>query len=536
MALEIKYLNSTGEFLKLSYEFGDDLPLKRILLSAEAAECKTVLIETNISDDEYIAEYKSFYKNVFTAKPPEECVRIHLFKNFLKSYEKVELDNNKANYLGYCTLRPLKNRKVSDAFISKKIFLEENSKFVYLVCEMTKSITINEVIFEIHGFPYMQQDSRIAACAQTSLRLVSQYLNSKNNESRILTGPEITDLTKASHSDSMEQPSRRIPTLGLNTDQMRIVLEKLGCNPLIYNYALKKPEDLLLERPEQVIYRYLESSLPVIIGINLASNAKHTILAIGHTFNPDYWWHHVSEAYYGLPRTGIRSSSKDSLYHCSVSLIQNFIIQDDNLGPYYFIDSNLLKDIVSCIIIPLPEKVYLTGEEAETHAWEAIYRNTGALDIFKRARKVLNSSNNVNARWINMFFDFSDSGNLIFRTYLRKSEELIKDVEDNKFTRTNLVKEAIRTTPMPEYVWVVEISWPDIFLHMRKKCGELILDATADARFAQSVLFMHIPGVYIKQSRDDVEVNPIIEDDQPFRHLFRTKKPIPANLPVGAIA
>lgn len=541
MSLEIKYLNKTEDFLTFAYEFGDDAPLKRILLATEAVGCRTVIKETNFIDNEYSKEYDLHYKNVSNSKPPSEVVRLHFFEGIIEGFDTNYLENKKDAYLGYCTLRPLKYRKVCDAFVHKKIMLDEGSRFVYLTCEMRKKVRINEVEFEITGFPYIQQDGRIAACAQVSVSIVSQYLSWKDNTNKSLTAPEVTEIVKSIPPMIIPQPLRKIPTEGLDIWQIRTALEHLDYDPIVYDYRLEKKENLLFLHPEQVIYRYVESGIPVIVGIETARGA-HAIVAIGHTFNPDYWWARAATEYYYLPKTGEKITYRGIEYHCSTSWIQNFIVQDDNLGPYYFIDAFVLAQKTSGIIIPLPKNIYLTAEDAEITAWEALYRDAtfnilsdSIRDLTQMALQGIGYSES-NLKWLKMFIDFYQKGDLILRTYLRKSSELIQDI--NKFTRTEEVRSQIQSMTMPEYVWVVEISWPDIFCYVRKKCGEIILDATANAIPDEAVLSIHLPGLFIKKLvvEDDFTFQIILSDDQPFRHYYRKKVPIPLNLPVGQIA
>jgi len=91
MAIELINLQNTADFLKLAYDFGDDLPLKRILLACEAAGCGSAVKETQVNDDEYSSEYEDFYKYVFSSKPPSETIRFHLFKDRLGNLTKETL-------------------------------------------------------------------------------------------------------------------------------------------------------------------------------------------------------------------------------------------------------------------------------------------------------------------------------------------------------------------------------------------------------------------------------------------------------------
>jgi len=535
MALEIINLHTAQDFVDLSKELGNDYPVRRILYAAEVTGCNTAVKETGYDDEEYKKEYELFYKNVFKGKPPADVIRIHLFEGILSnlSEEELTLKSKDDAYLGYFTLRPTKIQRVCDAFISEKVITDEESRFVFLTCKIKRSISIEGVNFEIKGFPYIQQDSRIAACAQCAIRVISQFLGWEEGKSSCLTAPDITEKVKTISNAITPDASRQIPTSGLTVPQMKAALGYLNCDPILYDYSNIKPEELFYKHPEQIIYRYVESGIPVILGINTATS-KHVLVVIGHSFNPDLWWRYVSESYYQLPRSGTDARRHDIRYHSSVDWIQNFVIQDDNLGPYYFMERSLLHNNIACILVPLPEKVYLTGEEAELKAYDMIYRDR-IETLMNNAVTKLATVGNPNAQWLTMYINHWTNKDLVLRTYLRKSEELKGEID--KFTRSASVKNSIVNTPMSKHVWIVEISWPDIFSHTRKKCGEIILDATADTYLNNAILHVHIPGVIMKKNAaDELEYVYILDDDQPFRHLYRKKVPIPKHLPMGSIA
>jgi hypothetical protein len=80
----------------------------------------------------------------------------------------------------------------------------------------------------------------------------------------------------------------------------------------------------------------------------------------------------------------------------------------------------------------------------------------------------------------------------------------------------------------PEYIWVVEISTPEIFCHSRKRLGEVLIDSTGDSRFDTSWLSIHLPGFIIEREIKTRKMlfHEILTDDIPYRHLYRSPSPL----------
>lgn len=505
------------ELLNLADQFAAtkrNFPFKRLARLLDAANaknrCSCVLIEDDYQDEEYQKEYDSFYKDVFETKSSKHCTRLHFFSEILKSADETEISRVKDKYLGYCTLRPFPYPTISDAFIEKRTVVD-SSRFVFIPCSFKNEVNLMGVKLNLDGFPYLQQDGRIVTCAQAAVRVVSQYFYAKKESTTVLTGPDVTEIAKKIPD---QQGKRQVPSTGLNVMQIRSTLESLGFNPIVYNYDLVKKEEADLH-PEQIIYRYLESGIPVIIGIRTGT-IGHALVVIGHTFNPDYWWSQSETLYFNKPKSGFD-------YHCSTNWIQNFIVQDDNLGPYFFVSANFLNQNTFCIFAPVGKNVILPAEDAEKMAYQALtLENSEMREMILMYAKSLktNSPASANLYWLEKLLQTIRNNEIILRTFSVTKNFFLSDYIQSNNAK---VKEIYSKIDLPEKVWIVEISIPDLFCYSRKKIGEVVIDSTGDIRFTTGLLALHFPGCIIQRTplNNKYLFHLITEEDNPIKHLYR---------------
>jgi hypothetical protein len=480
---------TTQDFVKLHNSLGRPPALGRIFSMVESSDCKSIVIEENPNEEEYKAEYNEFFKNVLSVSDKQTSTRLHFFKGSIKTVEEV-LDND-PSYLGYCDLRPTFPASISTAIINLKTFCDP-SRFIYLICKRKFEIPFGEKILSVEAFPYIQQDGRIIRCAQAALASISMFYN-KN-----FTGPDFTKLT----AEVSPTGNRLMPSSGMNSSQIGVAWTKLEKEPEIYAW-LDKEEDRFvdIQHREQIIYRYLESGIPVLIGID-AGKGMHALVVIGHTFTPDSWMAQTKTIYYDQLKTGLT-------HHCSTNWIERFIVQDDNLGPYTLVLSDFLQYFGCKIItIGLPKGIYTLAEDAERFVGNLlcadIHNITNTFDFYIK-RHIDNgmSLHEETTFWYEEFKKHNDDRELVLRTYLKDSKEWKREIS---FTESySEYADFLEGIPLPERIWVVEISWPQIFRHQRLLCGEIIIDPTDDIiasipTLDQAWLWMHVPGLVLRRN------------------------------------
>lgn len=141
----------------------------------------------------------------------------------------------------------------------------------------------------VEGAPFMQQDARVGACAHASIWMGARHLHVKHREGWFSTvdiaerASTPTDVTLASSLPSGSG--------GLNLNNMIRAIRAMGREPIIYlaeqptsgeTQAHQWPAGL---RPQDVIHRYVDSGIPVILAIApWEGNQRegHAVTCFGH--------------------------------------------------------------------------------------------------------------------------------------------------------------------------------------------------------------------------------------------------------------
>ncbi|OWK18707.1 hypothetical protein AJ88_00840 [Mesorhizobium amorphae CCBAU 01583] len=145
----------------------------------------------------------------------------------------------------------------------------------------------------------------------------------------------------------------------LSLNGMVSALRASGRKPLMYMGTMNATPPVWQGiRPADVINRYIDSGIPVIVGLNLGVDVGHAVIASSQVFS------HQPPTAANLPNQPTRAS------FCSA-----FYVNDDQQGPNlrmpiragdavgetpYSVEGN-----VQFLIIPLPDKVFLPAEKAE---------------------------------------------------------------------------------------------------------------------------------------------------------------------------
>lgn len=478
----------------LAEQYGGNRAIANIFSLVQGAGCKTIIKEIAPPDEcEYKSEYEVFFKKCLATEDQRSVERLHFFVGEVATVSEVQ--NADPRYLGYCDVRPIPNRTVSGALVDVKAFHRDNKGFLYVTCQRDFEVQFGAKKLAVKAFPYTQQDGAVLRCAQASVISIAKFLN------KTFTS---TDLTKLLQDDAFDG-DRILPSGGMTPRQIGICLEALGYSPVFFDASRDidptKDEDRSLTRveTEQEIYHYIESRIPALIVVRTGRAAPHSLVVIGHTFTPDSWLAQSKTSYYGLPKTGDN-------FHCSTNWVEKFVVMDDNLGPYMLVPSDFLR-YVACelVVVPLHQEAFMLAHEAERFVASLLdpgdqdfcqYFNL-AISLYKDEGKTQHGDTTY---WYQEFSKYAHNRELVLRTSLRESSKWQKEIEQR--SSYGELRESIKDLPFPEYVWVTEISWPNIFTHTRKLCGEVVLDATCVVdpnvpTLEQAWIWAHVPGVYI---------------------------------------
>lgn len=379
--------------------------LASVLATIQSLGAALAVLEPEYIDADYRDEYVHYY--AYTYRPlPTRCGRLHFFGE-----EEDGLDP----YLGYCVLRPIRDHPVCRTVIAPPSDLAP-----YVSCVTHSVVHPSGQLLKVAGFPFMEQDSLYGVCAHASIWMVALYHHLEHGTPRQLMSNIRTGAI------SHQERFRVAPSDGLSEQQVGAALQHIGLDAIQYSLA-ERPRNTIAA----TICRYLNSRLPVIL-----TTRRHVTVLIG----------------YGYDRSG-------RLF---------FVQHDESRGPYRRYALADLLDAFRLLLVPVPGKIYLTGESAEIRA-ETIFANLLADESPAQAL---------------------DMDTLRLRTYVTRSGDYKIDMERRGLGP--LLRDHHKFVGTSTWIWVVELQ--DLTAATSSPAcviGEVAFDATS-SNLQPGPLFAHL--------------------------------------------
>ena len=476
-----------GEFRTLlgAGNFGE--PAANRLVKLIESRCKSVVLEREYIDGDYRAGFARFHY-LRHHDTNRRCHRLHFFSPQLNRRHLLHMPIYIAQgYLGFTVIRPLPGFRLGRSLLSSRLMPDLPSgelEFITCKARCRANLAGNELKFD--GVPWMEQDTLVSACASAALWVASSYLASKfAPEFREYYTPEITDLA----TRYVVTTGRAMPSIGLTVEQMMYAIREMGYEPVPHDPASSF-------HAHNIVYRYVESEIPVIVAVQFPSKGGHVLTAVGHTYVPTA--SPIIEKFEWLGGVVLRFSR-------SSSFASSFIVQDDAGGPFRRLEllnwneaarANLiskrdvkeLSHVFSCVVVLdrgsssqevgflqaliglLPPEVTLDGEAAELRALFTL------------------------ASWYETL-EVNPPELFVLRTYLQRSNELKERFTRHVVPLADLRRE-FRRHLMSKWVWVTEVAELGDFLSNGQCFGLIVQDAASHANspdFLDLIAF-YLPG------------------------------------------
>lgn len=465
--------------------------------------CISILEENAYIDRDFSAAFSAFYSSLF--KPLSKfCRRLHFFasdvsalKNFETAREIIDfLQSVKSDYLGDVILRPLPHAPVSSARLSATKLVDATKQNVSVRSHYHNHIL--GVDFDVEAMPLTQQDTRTGACAQASIWMAGRHFYNRHSASWF----SMPDITNAALNPTSSGLTRSLPAGSefLTPDNMVRALRAMGRHPVTYvpDGFLSSGLSWVNVSPKEVISRYIDSGIPVILGLQQSQTAiGHAVVAVG------------SERKETMDVTVLPDLPTTSEFY------SHFLVNDDQRGAYCRlpiadVDKTgeypfSLQSDIRFILVPLPSKVFMTAESAELVARDIVKSFTN--NRIKYARQVLGEDTDWDED--TEFYNAVLSNSLVARTYLtygwKYKERMLKNCCSQE------MQAELLSTQLPKYVWVTEFSMPDVTAASLEPCKRLIRahvvsDATGSI-FWDSQLIVDVPGISVFRQYDPTAMN-----------------------------
>lgn len=439
----------------------------------------TISVEMKYIDKIFRDSYYSHFGELHT-EISRYCKRVVLFKdaieNNIKSCDKNILIKN---FIGSIVITPLNTENcIGRSLINPLILYPDNEEiYVRLALYNINYLGIN---LQIQAFPFLMQDKVTTTCAEVTLLIICDYYSNKYNNYNFIVPSDISTIVRENSY------FRVIPTTGLSYQMISKVLCSFGFSCDFY----LKNTNITTSEIKRVISYYIESGIPVALGIYPKKQVYptelskgHSIVCIGHgKLNvEDISSRKLSEIY----------SKKDKCIINTVDLCDEYVVIDDLQKPYskytYDKNFNLLinpngeKCCINHFVVPLYKRMYMDAKKAE----ETVYG-------------ILNSSNKNQfnlSKYYEQAFNLK-IGNLenpiIIRLFMASSRHFKEFRLEN--CKNELLKNVYKNIPLPQFVWVCELYDKEGYCNNLMAFGEIVIDATYSLNnLLDSVLMINYP-------------------------------------------
>jgi hypothetical protein len=449
-------------------------PLAQVVRVARANGCRSVVVESRYVDADYRSEYTRFWAQRFVGTPPF-ARRLHFFSELISEAALHEI-SRAMGYLGYAVLRPFRFGSLG------RVVMAPPAQLGYAVkAKIEDAVSLFGTRLSVEGAPFYQ-DGEFLRCAHVAA-WVCHFTSSRRTETpRQLIG------TFAGLAPRGFTNDRALPSKGLTINQLQAVFEYLGQPALFYGLSQLPrvpgvldpepgldasgeilPPGLWDSRMFSIICRYLNSGFPVLVATN-----EHAFVLVG-------WL-------------------RDTLGRIL------FIACDDQKGPYEMTNSPFTDERGpwQALMIPLPAKVYLSGEMAETVAHETF--------------KGYGSRQDAPSSWSALAKGLEGKTSVSLRAVLLDSR-VYKERVSQQGRQAEVVR-LLRLARLPQWIWVVEAH--DRAMRDEGKpsvVAEVIFDTTSsDLDPRQDVLIL--PGAALATPPDGADPDHATFAETPWESLL----------------
>ena len=471
---------------------------------------KSYVLEDPYIDQDYSSDYSQFYARTFRTYE-RYCKRVHFFSSDITSLLQRPLSTDQLlrlrdfaeqTYRGFCVIRPLPTAPVGRTVLQARVADGFNMEAT-VTCRADFDAHLLGARLQVTGTSFLQQDTRVGACAQVAIWAGMRHMHARYKYNWV----SVADITRFARPPSAtEAASLPNASDGLSSDSMVRAIAAAGYQPLC------------LYRPDigSAILPYVESGIPVILGLDLCGSVGHAVTVIGRVF-----------------------AKQDSPTIRAIDYVPAFIVHDDQSGPfmwlptdkdasttYSFGDDTIKRDSLggaielnveshAVLAIPLmPTRVFSTAARAEHYARSQINEILKGLPDARRALAELNVP--VNEYLLDELQAAHSADNIVLRTYLTSAAGYRRHLAQG--SASDDLKDALLDIHLPHFTWITEISTADSYNQpspgLRRIYGHTVLDATSTAERGDSLLVLHIPGLLITSDPSGPQEVTAIKDDK----------------------
>ena len=230
-----------------------------------------------------------------------------------------------------------------------------------VTCRADFTANLLGVDLKVTGASFLQQDARVGACAQVAIWAGMRHMHARYNYNWV----SVADITRfATPTTSDEAISLPAGSDFLTSERMIRGISEAGYQPLCFRR----------QNIDRAILPYVESGIPVILGLSFGGTVGHAVTVIGRVF-----------------------AKQVSPTRNAIDYVPAYIVHDDQGGPYMWLpmdpdasrtfsfrDDTIKRDTAGSTIelnvrshavfavALMSNRVFSTAAAAELSAWDRI--------------------------------------------------------------------------------------------------------------------------------------------------------------------
>ena len=474
-------------------------------------QAKSYVIEAPYIDRDYSADYVEFYARTFRIHQ-RHCKRVHFFSIDMSPLLKWPLTTEGLRefqaaagkaYCGFCVVRPLPTAPIGRTVLTARVS-DGFDREATIPCRADFKVNLLGVDLEVAGTAFLQQDARVGACAQVAIWTGMRHMHARHSYDWV----SVADLTRlARPRTAHEGVSLPAGSDFLTSERMIRAISEAGYQPLCFHGAAIGRD----------ILPYVESGIPVILGLRFGGGLGHAVTVIGRVW-----------------------AKQEHPTQQAIGYVPAYIVHDDQSGPYRwlpmdeeasttysFADETIKRDTPAGLtelnvkhatfaVALISPRVFSTAAVAEISARDRIDK---ALRDVPTMRPLLEEWGfSVNARLLDDLQAAHGDERVVLRTYLTSAAGYRRYLLGG--TACDDLKDALLHLHLPHFTWITEISTIDSYNHssrgLRRIFGHTVLDATSTGRDGDGLLVLHLPSLLFTRNIDaqeEPEQLHLIEDD-----------------------
>jgi hypothetical protein len=431
----------------------NNFAIRRIFSLGRSLSAQTLLIE-EIPSAGLVSEENTEISLYVPDHRMAALVRISFWKSRFKVPDAALC--HESDCVGYAILKHdiAPSRNYDGWHVFEAVFTKYPHPHNCVADQTTYRLKLGGIPIVLKGVLYAQQNELNKACCQVALRSVISKITGSD-----VSYSKINNFARRISSGAFD------PAKGLQTNQIRAVLEGFGIRYRDFDYSQHPYQERKNNPYQKYIYAGIESGSGALLGFSLKGPAIHDdqchiIPFYGHTFNQDTWAPEADISYF---RVGERLR-----YLSSVNWTSSFLGHDDNFGPNFCVPRLYIsaKQVQYAVELLKPGIVY-GGAQAEALCLQFLY-------------SVLNQRRGRNI-WLERLAFYAQPGiqRVVLRAIAVTRENYIQHLATERDWTGHLERRDITdilAKQLPSMLWVVEISIPQLFPANERKLGEIVLN------------------------------------------------------------